>query len=45
MVKFRLVRQYGLAGMGCWYLGLTMPQIEEMVLDELIQCELKSYDI
>jgi spore germination protein len=34
LVKFRLVRQYGLAGMGCWHLGLTMPQTEEMVLDE-----------
>ncbi|MDQ0971338.1 spore germination protein [Neobacillus niacini] len=34
LVKFRLVRQYGLAGMGCWHLGLTMPQTEEMLLEE-----------
>jgi len=34
LVKFRVVQQYGLAGMGCWHLGLTMPQTEEMLLDE-----------
>jgi spore germination protein len=34
LVKLRLIRKYGLAGMGCWHLGLTMPQTEEMVLDE-----------
>ncbi|MGG1679949.1 glycosyl hydrolase family 18 protein [Neobacillus sp. NRS-1170] len=34
LVKFRLVRQYGLAGMGCWHLGLTMPQTEKMLLEE-----------
>ncbi|MEH7484216.1 hypothetical protein V7157_24725 [Neobacillus drentensis] len=34
LVKFRLVRQYGLAGMGCWHLVLTMPQTEKMLLEE-----------
>lgn len=34
LVKLRVIRQYGLAGMGCWHLGLTMPQTEEMILDE-----------
>ncbi|MCM3724637.1 glycosyl hydrolase family 18 protein [Neobacillus cucumis] len=34
LVKFRLVRQYELAGMGCWHLGLTMPQTENMLLEE-----------
>lgn len=34
LVKFRLVRQYGLAGLGCWHLGLTMPQTEKMLLEE-----------
>ena len=32
--KFRLVREYGLGGFGCWHLGLTMPQTEEMLLEE-----------
>nr|WP_295970788.1 glycosyl hydrolase family 18 protein [uncultured Bacillus sp.] len=32
--KFRLVKEYNLAGMGCWHLGLTMPQTEELVLEE-----------
>jgi spore germination protein len=34
LVKFRLVREYGLGGMGCWHLGLTMSQTEEMLLEE-----------
>ncbi|MFJ5716773.1 glycosyl hydrolase family 18 protein [Neobacillus sp. NPDC093127] len=34
LVKLRVIRQYGLAGMGCWHLGLTMPQTEEMILAE-----------
>jgi spore germination protein len=34
LVKFRLVRQYGLGGMGCWHLGLTMPQTEEILQEE-----------
>lgn len=34
LAKFRLIKQYGLAGMGCWHLGLTMPQTEEMLLEE-----------
>ncbi|WP_198029824.1 hypothetical protein [Bacillus sp. J33] len=32
--KFRMVREYGLGGMGCWPLGLTMPQTETMLLEE-----------
>ena len=32
--KFRLIKEYNLAGMGCWHLGLTMPQTEELVLEE-----------
>jgi spore germination protein len=34
LVKFRLVGQYGLGGMGCWHLGLTMPQTEEILQEE-----------
>lgn len=34
LAKFRLVGQYGLGGMGCWHLGLTMPQTEKMLLEE-----------
>ncbi len=32
--KFNLIREYDLGGMGCWHLGLTMPQTEEMILEE-----------
>ena len=32
--KFHLVKEYGLVGTGCWHLGLTMPQTEEMLLEE-----------
>lgn len=32
--KLRLIKEYNLAGMGCWHLGLTMPQTEELVLNE-----------
>jgi spore germination protein len=34
LAKFRLLKTYGLAGMGCWHLGLTMPQTEEILLEE-----------
>ncbi|RDU37699.1 glycoside hydrolase [Neobacillus piezotolerans] len=34
LLKFRLVREYGLGGFGCWHLGLTMPQTKEMLLEE-----------
>ncbi|TJY41584.1 LysM peptidoglycan-binding domain-containing protein [Cohnella pontilimi] len=34
LAKFRLVKTYGLAGMGCWHLGLTTPQTEEILLEE-----------
>lgn len=34
LAKFRLVREYGLGGMGCWHLGITMPQTEEILSEE-----------
>ena len=34
LAKFRLVHEYGLGGMGCWHLGITMPQTEEILLEE-----------
>ncbi|WP_428912248.1 glycosyl hydrolase family 18 protein [Niallia sp. Krafla_26] len=34
LAKFNLVKEYGLVGTGCWHLGLTMPQTEEMILEE-----------
>ncbi len=34
LAKFRLVKQYGLGGMGCWHLGTSMPQTEEIIQAE-----------
>ncbi|WP_066070873.1 glycosyl hydrolase family 18 protein [Neobacillus soli] len=34
LAKFRLVREFGLGGMGCWHLGTSMPQTEEIVKEE-----------
>jgi len=34
LAKFRLVYEYGLGGMGCWHLGITMPQTEEILMEE-----------
>lgn len=34
LAKFRLVKEFRLGGMGCWHLGTSMPQTEEIVLEE-----------
>lgn len=34
LAKFRLVKEYRLAGLGCWHLGLVMPQTEELLTEE-----------
>lgn len=32
--KFRLAKKYGLAGMGCWHLGISILQTEKLLLTE-----------
>lgn len=34
LAKFHLVKEYNLAGLGCWHIGITMPQTEEILLNE-----------
>lgn len=34
LAKFRLVHEYNLAGLGCWHLGISMPQTEVLLLSE-----------
>jgi spore germination protein len=34
LAKFRLVKEYRLGGLGCWHLGTSMPQTEEILLKE-----------
>jgi len=34
LAKFHLVKDYALAGLGCWHLGITTPQTEEILLNE-----------
>ncbi|WP_088068924.1 glycosyl hydrolase family 18 protein [Gottfriedia luciferensis] len=34
LAKFHLAKEFGLAGLGCWHIGITMPQTEEILLDE-----------
>lgn len=32
--KFQLAKEYGLGGMGCWHLGTSKPQTDEILLSE-----------
>ncbi|KQL32822.1 glycoside hydrolase [Bacillus sp. FJAT-25509] len=34
LAKFHLVKEYALGGLGCWHLGITMPQTEQLLLNE-----------
>lgn len=34
LAKFHLVKEFKLAGLGCWHIGITMPQTEEILLNE-----------
>ncbi|XZF74048.1 glycosyl hydrolase family 18 protein [Bacillus sp. AL-1R] len=34
LAKFHLVKEYNIAGLGCWHLGITVPQTEEILLNE-----------
>lgn len=34
LAKFHLVKDFNLAGLGCWHIGITMPQTEQILLNE-----------
>lgn len=34
LAKFHLIKEYQLGGMGCWHLGTSMPQTEELIVGE-----------
>ncbi|PET55534.1 glycoside hydrolase [Bacillus sp. AFS001701] len=34
IAKFHLVKDFNLAGLGCWHIGITMPQTEKILLNE-----------
>lgn len=34
LAKYRLIKEYKLTGGGCWHLGLSIPQTEELLLEE-----------
>ncbi|QKE76106.1 LysM peptidoglycan-binding domain-containing protein (plasmid) [Arthrobacter citreus] len=34
LAKFHLIKEYALGGLGCWHLGITAPQTEQLVINE-----------
>ncbi|WP_129691750.1 glycosyl hydrolase family 18 protein [Gottfriedia acidiceleris] len=34
LAKFHLVKELNIAGLGCWHIGITMPQTEKILLNE-----------